>query len=283
MNVWGTFDLTEEFVESMRRSLDFDYDYFINLSGQCYPTKSIKFINEFFNVNHGYSFIEHKKIPDYSLASDGRISRFRYKYYKVPFGELFRYRPFSGKRYDASIFASIQKLVNRKLFYGRRYDANLFAWTPRILNRDIEKLNLYGGSTWFFLRRKHVEYILDFINNNKEIVRFFRRVWAPDEHFFQTILAGEYSKGEIKNDNLRYVDWSTDGSETPPRTLRIKDFDKIVTSGKLFARKFDENVDKEILDKIDNDILIVTRTNNRLNMGGTPYPLTWCAPSSPSG
>lgn len=255
MNVWGSFDLTEEFVESMKRSLDFDYDYFINLSGQCYPIRSAKFIDEFFNVNHGYSFVEHMTIPDYSWASDGCMNRFRYKYYRVPYRKILSYRPFSGKRYDASIFAGIQRFLIRRLFSGGRYDANIFARTPRILNRNIEKLNLCGGSSWFILRRKHVQYILDFINNNKRIVSFFRRVWAPDEHFFQTILAGEYSKGEIKNDNLRYIDWSSNGTETLPRTLTIKDFDKIVNSGKLFARKFDENVDKEILDKIDNDIL----------------------------
>ena len=255
MNVWGSFDLTEEFVESMKRSLDFDYDYFVNLSGQCYPIKGIKFIDEFLNVNHGYSFVEHRRIPDYSWNSDGCLNRFRYKYYRVPYLKILSYRPFSGKRYDASIFAGTQRFLVRRLLPGGRYDATFFASAPRILNRNIEKLNLYGGSTWFFLRRKHVEYILDFIKNNKRFVSFFRRVLAPDEHFFQTILAGEYSKGEIKNDNLRYIDWSSNGTEIPPRTLTTKDFDKIVNSGKLFARKFDENVDKEILDRIDSDIL----------------------------
>lgn len=236
IDTWASFDLVEEFIESMKRSLDFDYEYFINLSGQCYPIKNTKFINEFFNLNHSYSFIEQRKLPDYSWSPDGNKGRFQYKYYRMPYGNVMRQRLAS---------------VMRQRLAGKRSDVNIYLKIPRIFNRNIEKMNLYGGSTWFYLRKKHIEYIVDFIKDNTKFLKFSRRVWAPDEHFFQTILARGYGKEGIRDTNFRYISWSN----TIPAILTIKDLDKIINSDGLFARKFDEDVDKEILDAIDNKIL----------------------------
>ena len=53
---------------------------------------------------------------------------------------------------------------------------------------------------------------------------------------------------DVENESLRYVNW-TDGPEYP-KTLRLEDYAKIMNSNKLFARKFDETIDKEIIEKI---------------------------------
>ncbi len=47
---------------------------------------------------------------------------------------------------------------------------------------------------------------------------------------------------------MRYVDW--DSGPEYPRTLRINDYEKVMETKNLFARKFDETVDMEIIDKI---------------------------------
>jgi len=244
IDTWASFDLVEEFIESMKRSLDFDYEYFINMSGQCYPIKNTKSINEFFNLNHGYSFIDQIDLSDYSSVSPRNSwmspatwkSRFQHKYYRVPYGNVMR--------------QTLSNIVGQSLD-GKRTDINLYLKIPRIFNRNVERMNLYGGSTWFYLRKKHVEYIVDFIKDNKKFLEFSRRVWAPDEHFFQTIIARGYGKESIKDNNYRYIDWS----KGIPAVLTFKDFDKIINSDGLFARKFDEDVDKGILDAIDNKIL----------------------------
>jgi hypothetical protein len=52
------------------------------------------------------------------------------------------------------------------------------------------------------------------------------------------------------NDNLLYIDWS---AGTPnPKLLTMDDKDKMVQSGKFFARKFDPKVDEKILDYLDS-------------------------------
>jgi hypothetical protein len=59
---------------------------------------------------------------------------------------------------------------------------------------------------------------------------------------------------KIRNDNMRYIRWS--GPKVPhPDTLGARDYDHIISSKKHFARKFDINVDAEILDLLDQHIL----------------------------
>ena len=48
--------------------------------------------------------------------------------------------------------------------------------------------------------------------------------------------------------NLRYVDFS---AHLPsPKTLTMDDYDQIMKSDCLFARKFDINKDRQVVDKI---------------------------------
>jgi hypothetical protein len=82
------------------------------------------------------------------------------------------------------------------------------------------------------------------------LVNFFRWVDVPDELFFQTILMNSSLKERIINDDLRYIAWK-DLESGSPAILKLDDFDQMMQSPKLFARKFDMTVDAEVLDLID--------------------------------
>lgn len=56
----------------------------------------------------------------------------------------------------------------------------------------------------------------------------------------------------MKNHIFHYIDWSE--KKKNPKTLTIKDKDKIFDSALFFARKFDYSVDADILDAIDERI-----------------------------
>jgi hypothetical protein len=73
-------------------------------------------------------------------------------------------------------------------------------------------------------------------------------VLIPDELFFQTIVLHSPFADTVVNDNLRYIDWSR---RPAPAILHAQDFPSLIGSGKLFARKFDANVDARILDMLD--------------------------------
>jgi hypothetical protein len=91
--------------------------------------------------------------------------------------------------------------------------------------------------------------VRDFVERNPRFMRFFRHAGIPDESFFQTILLNSPLAGSVVDDDLHYADWSEGRSH--PRTLGLADLDRVLASGELFARKFD---DQRVLDAIDERV-----------------------------
>lgn len=117
-------------------------------------------------------------------------------------------------------------------------------WTRRIPGG----LTPYGGETWGSFARPMAAYIREFVRHNPRYVRFFKHVLHANELFFQTIMMNSPLAETVVQDDLRYIDWSVDPG---PAVLRTSDFDRMIHSGKLFARKFDPNLDGAVLDRLD--------------------------------
>jgi hypothetical protein len=111
----------------------------------------------------------------------------------------------------------------------------------------------HGGWAYWCLSREHAEYVHRFAQTHPAFVKFFRFTKSADEIFLPTVLLNSPFKGQIVNDDLRYVDWSS--NDCTPRILRCADVPKLAASPKLFARKFDTTVDAAVLDLIDEQLL----------------------------
>lgn len=57
-------------------------------------------------------------------------------------------------------------------------------------------------------------------------------------------------RNDVVNDCLRYVDWE----RGKPYTFSDEDFDLLMSSNNLFARKFDYSKNPEIVDHIFNEL-----------------------------
>ena len=87
---------------------------------------------------------------------------------------------------------------------------------------------------------------------------WIRKVFAHsrcgDELLIQTLLINSPYKKEVTpvafDDNymscLRYIDWK----RGKPYVFRNENFEELINSPHLFARKFDMNVDGEVIDKL---------------------------------
>jgi hypothetical protein len=93
--------------------------------------------------------------------------------------------------------------------------------------------------------------IFNYLENDKKYINRYLWTSCADEIFYQTIIA-KLDCLEIENNCLRYIDFES-GPEYP-KILRDEDYEKIIDSKALFGRKFDENVDKNIIEKIYNKI-----------------------------
>lgn len=112
------------------------------------------------------------------------------------------------------------------------------------------KMKLKKGGNWFSITSDAVKYILE---NKEWIAKHFKNTKCCDEVFLQTLIYNSdfkknlfYDSYENRNTSLRYIDWKRGN----PYIFRIDDFDNLISSHYMFARKFDENIDNNIIIKI---------------------------------
>lgn len=202
-------------LDAMRVFSEFQYDYFVNLSGQCYPLMPITQIKEHLG-SRSVAHIEHFRLPvAYPLdwGPRGGLHRINYRWFR---------------------------------FLGR--DIRV----PRLSKNLPYNMHPYGGPAWFCLPKRHADYVLDFVSRHPKIVGFYKRSHIADEMFFQTIIMNSPLKDEVMNKDEWYIDWSRSRNGHPP-ILTKADLPSLLASGKLFARKFDVTVDSEVLDLIDKE------------------------------
>jgi len=234
---WGSYNFTDAIIKCTNEILEKKEGYqFINLmSGQDYPLQSPDYIYNFFKENLHKSFVSFEaEGSDWWKSAIQRIE----KYHMTNFSFRGRY--------------IIQFIVN-KILPKRKFPL---------------PYKLYGTNctTWWAINRECAKYLVDFFQKNKQLQRFSTFTWAPDEFLIPTILMNSPFKNSIVNNNLRYIDWSGGGAH--PKVFSSRDLMDLKNSDKLFARKFDLNVDSGILDQIDNFIENSSRNeNNMLQFG----------------
>ena len=224
---WGGVSIMRSELALLRRALaDGPHDYYHLLSGMDLPLKSQDEIHAFFDRNQGKEFInlwEFKK---------STLSRFRY-YTIFPEGEG-RFRT----RIVNHIFKGLQMAVGYRI------------------NRDID---FRFGSQWFSITEPLARYVAD---HEEWLEKVFRNTSTCDEIFLPTLVANSPFAGqlfepvpvsnqkEVNLSNMRLIDWSRGESIRHPWVFRAGDMALLESVPHLWARKFDETVDSEIIDKI---------------------------------
>ena len=116
---------------------------------------------------------------------------------------------------------------------------------------DISEL--YKGANWISITGELCNYI---VSQEKRILSLFKGVPCADEIFLQTIVANSpyantvFDYGKDFAGGTRVIDWT----RGKPYTWRASDFDFLMKSDGLFARKFSSSVDRDIIDKIYTSI-----------------------------
>lgn len=197
-----------------------DYDYIWFISGQDFPIKSKKEIQDFLSLDKQRCFINITNIP-----------------YAKKRNEIYYPRWMMKRKF----YARILKYIWVKISGGKNKTFNIF---QRRKPTDM----FYYGSCWWCLPKQCVLDIYQMVEDNNEYLKFFSHSLCPDESFFQTLIMQSKWKNKI-NDYLVYVDWSE--GKSSPRILTSKDLDCLMNDNKyFFARKFDINVDLEAVTRL---------------------------------
>ena len=196
------------------------YKYLHLISGADLPIKKIDEIFYFFdNASEEYIHFE-DEASNFRLDSVNRYNIFT------------RYR-------RTSIVA---KIINRLAVYLQK----LFN-----INRNRDKDKIRGGLNWFSITHDLSCYILE---KKEDILKNYKYTISGDELFLHTAVYNSKFKENLYKhysqstfvDAMRHVDWD----RGHPYVFRITDFNELINSECMFARKFDEKIDKEIIEKL---------------------------------
>ena len=216
---WGGYSQINSEMILLKAATKRKYQYYHLISGQDLPIKSQDYIHDFFNRNDGYEFIRYER-REFSWSE-----RVRYYY---PLQERI------GKGGKGKIvYQAVQKIyVILQKAVGTHRNADL---------------KFQKGTNWFSITDAFARYAVD---NQEKIAKIYKDSFCCDEVFMQTLAANsiygnKFYGGEI-GENLRLIDWT----RGKPYIWRSSDIDEIRNSDKIFARKFDSNVDCNIIDSI---------------------------------
>lgn len=200
------------------------YEYYHLLSGVDLPIKSNDCIHRFFSENSGKEFVH------YSSNSVEKCAVNRVRYYHILRGSRNLFN-----KIVAQVFLIAQKLVG----------------VNRLKNTDIK---VRKGCQWFSITDDLAKYV---VKKSAEYEKLFAHSYCCDEIFLQTIVENSDFKDKLYMPNcnnnheacMRLIDWQRGN----PYVWRTEDFDEIMNSNCMFARKFDFDTDPEIVEKILNN------------------------------
>lgn len=224
---WGDFSLVQIELLLLEEALKRKYDYYHLISGVDFPLKNVEQFLSFFEINNSVEFVHF-----YSQCIPKSIEK-RYKYY-----HLFEKVNWKRKKFGKYIYIFLDKIFE--------LPQHLF------INRSHNQFKYQYGSQWFSITDELCSYI---INNKQFIQKNFSHTNCPDESFLQTIIINnEYfynrlfdkSLNDDYHQNMRCIDWKKGN----PYTFKLEDYNLLINSDKLFARKFDYNIDSNIINKL---------------------------------
>ena len=222
---WGGYSqitCTMRLLEAATRE---GYDYYHLLSGADFPIKRKDYILSYFEQHPKYQYVHFER----PVVQDKWVYRLRYHSFFQDTNHKF--------------LQQVDRVIRRT--------ERAFGYS-RLKNNPIKEFQY--GSQWFSITHAFAVYIL---KQRSWIDDTFKNCRCGDELFVQTLLVNSPFKNEVVPyafDNnymacLRAVDWHRgDRKNGHPYVWKTEDYEYLIQSPCLFARKFDLNVDANIID-----------------------------------
>ena len=221
---WGSYSQIHCEMVLLKEAVKCEYSYYHLLSGMDLPIKSQDEIHAFFEKYDGLEFVD-EDLPEISEAALSRV-KYNHKFYG---------KAGSAKDILGALSAKGQKLLG------------------------VDKTKKYGdiifqkGRNWFSITHGLAKLVVE---KESWIQEVFGQSVCGDELFLQTVARNSEFADKICNPNTmpevpdtRYIDWER-GSNNNPYVFRESDYEELMNSSALFARIFDLNIDKKIVEKL---------------------------------
>ena len=242
--VWGDFSIVQATIHLMEAASK-EQGIFILMSGQDYPIQSQGHINAFLESNKEFDFIEIEPLEE---KWKPKMVKDKLEHYHILHseerGHSNCYAPFA----HCSVFQKLRTLTH--LLKGRLSQKN-FRLLCSLPKRVAPFERQYAGSQFWAFSERTFYAVLHYIREHKAALEgYYKYTSSPDEVYFHSVLMHLVAKDStIKlKDPITYVNYFRKNN-----VFITEDFDKLTSAkGKLFARKFDTDIDIEILNKLDS-------------------------------
>ncbi len=223
---WGGWGIVEATLSGLRAAHLLDVSHAAVLTGQDYPLVPVSDVHDFSRRHQGQSFVASWALPNPLWGPQGGMERIRYWHQSI---------------------------------YRRRFRVPIARSFP-------SGVRPFGSSAYCLLSRPAIGRLLDFLTRRPDVMRFYPHTWIPDEMLIATGLHNSSPSEELIDENLWFMDWPP-GSGKHPRVLDSSDADALLAAAgrpgsaagearaKLFARKFDAEVDAAIMDLLDRQAM----------------------------
>ena len=221
---WGSYSQIHCEMVLLKEAVKTEHAYYHLLSGMDLPIKSQEQIFAFFEKYNGLEFVDEDDVA----ISEAALSRVKYTH------------KFYGKAGSVKDILGALSVKGQKLL-------------------GVDKTQKYGniifqkGRNWFSITHGLAKLVVE---KEDWIQEVFGQSVCGDELFLQTVARNSEYAEKICNPNTmpevpdtRYIDWKR-GSNNNPYVFREDDFEELKNALGLFARKFDLNVDKKIVEKL---------------------------------
>ena len=204
---WGEWSLVQATLHAVEAAVKAfpRATHFYMVSGDCMAIKS---------ANYAHAFLD-RNDKDYVESFDFHDSEWIKTGFKQ---ERLIYRHWFNER------------TQKRRFYWSFWAQRRLGFT-RAVPADLQ---IMIGSQWWCLRRRTIEAILDFARTRRDVMRFFRTTWIPDETFFQTLVRHLIPGPEIEARTLTFLMFTDYGM---PVTFYNDHYDLLLNQDALFARK----------------------------------------------
>ena len=226
---WGGPSIMRAELALLKAATAAPHAYYHLLSGLDLPLKTQEQIHAFFDAHPGMEFIQCWPTEKKETA--------RFTYY-MPF-------PDGNDILPAKL---ANKLVKRAMM--------------RVGAKINQGIDFHFSSQWFSITDGFARYI---VSREDWLEQVFGPTGTPDEVFVATLLWNspfkdrlfdptihlerQEDKQKVLSGNMRLIDW-TRGSARHPWTFRGADWDLLTGTPCLWARKFDQRIDAEVIERL---------------------------------
>ena len=134
-----------------------------------------------------------------------------------------------------------------------------FRRKPYIIT-DGKRIDIYHSSSYMCITSSLAKYALKRMNENKQLMKYLRLAYVPEELVIPTIaFNSDFSKNcmlypKHQYDGLKYLSAITYFNYGKIiQVFTLNEYDELMASGKMFARKLATGVSDALMDRLDKE------------------------------